>query len=510
MKRRLLQLDIYRRIPKDLTEATALGGIVTIVAIIILLILAISEIRNFLKVDIITSVLVDHSEDATFQMNFNVTIKGLSCEFAAIDLKNIIGRDREDIDDKTVHKFTLDGTWQGYATKNEQEFNYDTGKTNKDHYGNAKHAIELTPDKFQQALDDFEVLLVNFHAPWCPHCRDFAPIYEHAAEMVKEKAPHTIDAHHKHSAALGTVDCTERNNIELCRKNHVQAFPTVRVFRQSKNRENNAVMNNFMHYESYLGDRDADAVSDFTLKVLKEVIAGDEQLRLGEGTDSTGDGKADSAVHSVKGCRIEGYVMLQRVPGQLIIRAHSRGHSFAANDIIMDHTINHLSFGQHAPRMRLFEKLNQNLLKESEGIPSIGEEGAYAGDPSARPLVLSQGITEIGFEADAPGYSHEHYLKVVSRTHIPLKDEPLHSYEYTINSNTFKIKQVSGAVEPEPPKIVFIYDVSPLLVQTKESSKPWIEGLTSLSAIIGGIYACTMLIEALLQRLIGGLIKKLD
>ena len=75
MKRRLLQLDIYRKIPKDLTEATTLGGIVTIISIGLLVLLAAYEIMNFMKIDVLTSVLIDHSEDATFQMNFNITIK---------------------------------------------------------------------------------------------------------------------------------------------------------------------------------------------------------------------------------------------------------------------------------------------------------------------------------------------------------------------------------------------------------------------------------------------------
>lgn len=145
-----------------------------------------------------TTLEVDHGEDGIFQVNFNLTLPGLSCEFAAVDLRNVIGKRRENIKDRTVHKFSLDGTWQGSATHGDTIEHVYEG-TNKDHYGNARHAIELTRETFKKGIDEYEVLLVDFHAPWCSHCRNLAPIYEHAAEMVKERAPKEVDAHHRHS-----------------------------------------------------------------------------------------------------------------------------------------------------------------------------------------------------------------------------------------------------------------------------------------------------------------------
>jgi len=92
-----------------------------------------------------------------------------------------------------------------------------------------RHAIELNGKTFQKALDDYEALIVDFHSPRCIHCVRFAPIFEHAADLVQQRAPKRRDSHRKHAVALATVDCIE--NFELCRAQHIQAYPTVLVFR---------------------------------------------------------------------------------------------------------------------------------------------------------------------------------------------------------------------------------------------------------------------------------------
>lgn len=40
-----------------------------------------------------------------------------------------------------------------------------------------------------------------------------------------------------YAVALATLDCTERANQPVCRQHQIQAFPTILVFRQSKNKE---------------------------------------------------------------------------------------------------------------------------------------------------------------------------------------------------------------------------------------------------------------------------------
>ncbi|KAJ3356364.1 protein disulfide-isomerase precursor [Allomyces javanicus] len=83
------------------------------------------------------------------------------------------------------------------------------------------HVLTLTKDTFHKTVNDADLMLVEFYAPWCGHCQKLAPEYEKAAtELVKEKIH------------LGKVDCTTES--EVCEGLKVMGYPTMKVFRQGK------------------------------------------------------------------------------------------------------------------------------------------------------------------------------------------------------------------------------------------------------------------------------------
>jgi len=75
----------------------------------------------------------------------------------------------------------------------------------------------LTKDTFgQKVLLSEKPWAVEFFAPWCGHCKAFAPEYTKAAENLKG------------IAGVGAVNCDEEK--ELCSQFKIQGFPTVKLF----------------------------------------------------------------------------------------------------------------------------------------------------------------------------------------------------------------------------------------------------------------------------------------
>jgi hypothetical protein len=501
--RRLRKIDVYRKIPKDLTEGSAVGGIVTICSIVMLVIIALFELSAVMKISRETDIVVDRGEDELFRVNLNITLKGLSCEFASVDLKNALGIVRQDIDDTTLHKYALDAktTYVGSATKkkteNEASISEHTYQgTPLDHYGNARHALELDVNTFENALTQYEVLIVDFHSPNCIHCVRFAPIFEHAADLINQRAPRARDGRGKRSITLATVDCVQ--NFQLCRAQHIQAYPTVLVFRLPKDQD---VKREEQQYEAYLGAREAEAIASFALKVLEErindlALGKDAFKETGKGTDSTGDGQVESMVHS-KGCRIEGFLDVRRVPGSVIIRPHSSssGHEFDTGLIDVDHRIDHLSFGLRGP-IEKDDGPYSMTLKKPIVMKRSNTAAANTKDGGGKNSDEDKDDDFYWFKGKEPGYTHVHSIKVVSRTFIPLHDRSSHAFQYSIASDSFKPTD-------KIPIIQLDYDLSPLAVVVKETKRGWIEGLVGVLAVVGGVFSASYMVESILSLFVG-------
>lgn len=105
--------------------------------------------------------------------------------------------------------------------------------------------VVLKGDNFQKALEHFDNVLVEFYAPWCGHCKAFAPDYVKIAAILKEKGE---------SVACAKVDAPEEQ--ELIEKYDIQGFPTLKLFRKDKKPD------------SYQGFRSVDALVDWVTRKI--------------------------------------------------------------------------------------------------------------------------------------------------------------------------------------------------------------------------------------------------
>ncbi|KAE8637502.1 hypothetical protein CSA_004758 [Cucumis sativus] len=315
---KLKSVDFYRRggrmvvctrkIPRDLTEATLSGAGLSIVAalsmvfylewflLVLIFKFVFQELSNYLSVSTSTSVIVDNSTDGDFlRMDFNISFPALSCEFAAVDVNDVLGTMKAN---------------EGSAVLNTRNF---------DRYAN-QHPI----------------LVVNFYAPWCYWSNRLKPSWEKAAKTIRERYDPELDGR----ILMAKVDCTEEG--DLCRKHHIQGYPSIRIFRKGSD-----VRDDHGHHdhESYYGDRDTDSLVKTMEDLIAPLPAGSQKLAL-EDKSNNETGNVKRPAPSAGGCRIEGYVRVKKVPGSLVIAARSESHSFDASQMNMSHIISHLSFGR--------------------------------------------------------------------------------------------------------------------------------------------------------------------
>lgn len=166
---------------------------------------------------------------------------------------------------------------------------------------------------------------------------------------------------------------------------------------------------------------------------------------------------------SKEGCKIYGFVEVARVSGNLHIAPgrsfdsdHRHVHDLTGlgGNFNTSHIINHLSF--------------------------------VTDDPSHL-----DGSKHIAQQAMA---SFRYYIKVVSSIYVHLNGTtvPKSDFAVTIHESS------SADGEGGPPGVYFVYEFAPMMVKYTEHDRPFLHFLTSVCAIIGGVFSVASLVDSLI------------
>lgn len=98
------RFDIYRKVPKDLTQPTLTGAIISVSSVLFILFLFLSELSLFISIDLHSELTVEdpvkHSEK--IPVYINITLMKMSCEFLGLDIQDDMGRHEVGFKDNTI------------------------------------------------------------------------------------------------------------------------------------------------------------------------------------------------------------------------------------------------------------------------------------------------------------------------------------------------------------------------------------------------------------------------
>ncbi|KAH6786418.1 PDI-like 5-4 [Perilla frutescens var. hirtella] len=460
------------KIPRDLTEASLSGAGLSILAAFSMIFLFGMELNEYLRVSTSTSIVVDKSSDGDFlRIDFNMSFPALSCEFASVDVSDVLGTNRLNIT-KTIRKYSIDSRLN--PTGSEFHSGAVTKAIKHDEEGDEEYgegSVSLNGHNFDRLSHQHAILVVNFFAPWCYWSNRLKPSWEKAAKIIRERYDPEIDGR----ILMGKVDCTEE--LDLCKRNHIQGYPSIRIFRKGSDvREDHG----HHEHESYYGDRDTDTL----VKTMENLVAPISlQSRSANNIAAEVKDDAKRPAPSSGGCRIEGFVRVKKVPGNLIISARSASHSFDASQMNMSHVIYQFSFGK---------KITPRVMSDMKRLlPDLG--GSHD---------RLNGLSYISNPSDSnANVTIEHYLQVVKIEVMTGSHKLVEEYEYTAHNSLVHSLEI--------PVAKFHYEPSPMQVLITENSQSFSHFITNVCAIIGGVFTVAGILDSILHNTIR-LVKKVE
>jgi len=524
-----------------LMEGTKRGSYLSLIALFTMVTLFLYETTEFWTSKLIKDLRLDnkdHTGDSKIRLNFNITMLDLRCDWAVIDVVSALGTDQNVT--AHVNKWNLDGDGvrKGFKGRNRDQkdidhFDETVTETIDELHENGEHALVLNKETLEWAKLNYEFLFVDFFASWCSHCQALAPTWETLAEMMtdhhydnldddeteKPEVAKTAEEHihagekeevydHFQQVQIAKVDCV--SNKDVCNSYDIRAYPTLRLFVDgvpwkelfklsegeklswsgSSDYQGHRTVLEMVEWLHFVEQQVQDNEGSRTFHLAHEAA----RNRLDEDKKAEEDKKwNDPAIQKKKfqhhkvgkswkdsehpGCQLSGHLLLDRAPGNFHILARSDHHDLEPFMTNVSHTVEELFIGDPTARHWIEKKRS---LVPAEVEPTI--------TPMNGNVYPTQNLHE----------SYHHYIKLIATKIEGMKvgDRELVFYQILGNS------QLAYYDKSLTPEAKFAYDLSPIAVKYSFRSRKWYEYLTSIMAIIGGVFTVVGMIEGFMGRIV--------
>lgn len=177
-------------------------------------------------------------------------------------------------------------------------------------------------------------------------------------------------------------------------------------------------------------------------------------------------------IQSGEGCQLHGYLQVNRVagnfhisPGKSYELGHMHIHDLAAfgkdTKYNLSHTINHLSFGENYP--------GQVFPLDDHAVRAVESEMVF-----------------------------QYYIKIVPTTYAKLNGEVLKTNQFSITKHQKELSTEGG--ESSLPGMFISYELSPMMVRYVEKRRSFFHFLTSVCAIVGGVFTVAGLVDSFIYH----------
>mmetsp|Transcript_24025 Transcript_24025/g.62745 ORF Transcript_24025/g.62745 Transcript_24025/m.62745 type:complete len:386 (+) Transcript_24025:28-1185(+) len=173
-----------------------------------------------------------------------------------------------------------------------------------------------------------------------------------------------------------------------------------------------------------------------------------------------------------EGCNMHGFLLVNKVAGNF---------HFAPGKSFQQHNV-------HIHDLQPFGKKSFNMTHYVRRL-SFGTEYPGLVNPLDDHLEVSEGEDSIMFQ---------YFVKIVPTRYRKLGGEVINTNQYSVTVHKKPIRHRLG--ESGLPGCFFMFEISPILVQLSESSHSFMHFLTSVCAIVGGIFTVAGMVDGMIYH----------